>query len=66
MEILHVAKKGGFLNASKKFHIYNVSRRDVPLSDVYVVTLNPIAYGTLLNYISGGTQTSPTHKKTPT
>jgi len=55
MEILHVAKKGKFLNASKKFHIDNISRRDVPLSGVYIVTLNPVAYDTLLNYVTGGT-----------
>lgn len=43
MEILHVAKKGKFLNASKKFHRDNISKRDVPLSGVYIVTLNPVA-----------------------
>jgi len=36
-------KREKFLNASKKFHIDNISRRDVLLSGVYVVTLNPVA-----------------------
>jgi hypothetical protein len=56
-------KREKFLNASKKFHIDNISRRDVHLSGVYVVTLNPIAYDTLLNYVTAGTRASHTHTR---
>jgi len=55
MEILHVTKKVKFINASKKFYIDNISRRDLPLSGVYIVTLNPVAYDTLLNHVTVGT-----------
>ena len=59
-------KKVKFLNASKEFRIDNISRRDVPLSGVYIVTLNPVAYDTLLNYVTADTQASHTYTHTHT
>jgi hypothetical protein len=43
MEILHVAKKGKVCKRLEEIHIGNISRRDVPLSGVYIVTLDPVS-----------------------
>jgi hypothetical protein len=42
MKILHVAKKGRALDTYERFHIYEITKQNLQLSDNFTETFNPI------------------------
>jgi hypothetical protein len=42
MEIITLAKKGKYLNALERYHIYKVSRDNLSMNDSHIDTYNPI------------------------
>jgi hypothetical protein len=42
MKILHIEKKSKILNTYEKFHIYEISKQIMQLSDTFTEIYNPI------------------------
>jgi hypothetical protein len=42
MKILHIEKKNQILNTYEIFHIYEASKKNMQLNDIFTETYNPI------------------------
>jgi hypothetical protein len=61
MEIITLGKKGRYLNALEKYHIYKASRDNISMNDTHIDTHNPI-FETLYRIY---TQQQNTHSPLP-
>jgi hypothetical protein len=54
MKILHIEKKGQVLDTYERFHIYEISQRNIQLNDNFAETYNPIYNVIIAAYQSTG------------
>ena len=49
MDVVHYAKKGRMMDTLEKFHIYEVTQRDIQINDKSTIQRNPI-FDTLVRH----------------
>ena len=49
MDVVHYAKKGRMMDTLEKFHIYEVTQRDIQINDKLTIQRNPI-FDTLVRH----------------
>jgi hypothetical protein len=43
LEILHITKKGSYMNTVEKFHIYNITKFGFHMNETHIDTINSIS-----------------------